>query len=268
MPEIHPTAMVDPRARLGEGVTIGPWCRVEGDVALGPGCRLLERVSLMGPLSAGARNTFYPGVCVGLPPQHRKFDASFGGPGVVIGDDNVLREGASIHRATGDAPTRLGHDNYLMVNSHLGHDAAVGDGCTLANNVLLAGHATVGDGVTFGGGAGLHQFARVGRLAIVGGLVGLSQDVPPFCACYYMRRVGSLNLVGLRRNGYRDHVPALRRAFDLQFRSGHSAPRAVERIRAELGDDPLCREFADFIAVSQRGITRYGKRGNGGEESV
>src|SRR5687767_12430388 len=176
MPESHPAASVGPRAELAADVRVGPWCSIEGRVALGPGTRLMERVTLRGPLRAGAGNVVYPNASLGFPAQHRRFDPATEGAGVSLGDQNVLREGVTIHRATGEAPTRLGDRNYLMVNAHLGHDAVVGNDCTLANNTALAGHVTLADGVTLGGGAAIHQFARVGRLAIISGLAGLSQD--------------------------------------------------------------------------------------------
>jgi UDP-N-acetylglucosamine acyltransferase len=117
MPQIDPTAIVDRRAEIAEGVAVGPWCVVEGAVKIGAGTRLLHRVSVKGPVTVGARNVFYPGVCVGYEPQDRKFDPDFEGAGVVIGDDNIFREGVTIHRATKARPTTIGHRNYLMATT-------------------------------------------------------------------------------------------------------------------------------------------------------
>ena len=130
----------------------------------------------------------------------------------------------------------------------------------ILNGVMIAGHVEIGDRVIFGGTAGVHQFCRVGRLAMISGLSAVGKDIPPFCTVYYMTRtIGSLNLVGLRRAGYRDHVKPLKRAFDLLFCSNHTSTRAVELIEAELGDDPLCMEMAAFVRASERGIARYAK---------
>lgn len=258
MPRMHTTAIVDPQVRLADDVSIGPGCVIEGPVEIGPRTRLMHRVSLRGPLVIGPDNLLYPNVCLGYEPQHRDFDTSHEGPGVVIGAENVLREGVTIHRATGEHPTCLGDRNYLMANAHMGHDCRVGNDCTLANSSLLGGHVRFDDQVITGGNGGIHQFCRVGRLAMISGGASMSQDVPPFCVCYRTRCIGSLNVIGLRRAGLRGHLPPLRRAFNLFFRESHAAPRALELIEAGSGDDPLVREFVAFIRGSQRGITSYG----------
>lgn len=257
MPDVHPTAIVDDRAQLGENVSIGPWCLVEGDVSIGDRTRLVHRVSLCGPLRIGADNVFYPGAAIGYAPQDRKFDPDVGGAGVTIGDRNILREGVTVHRATGDAPTSLGNDNFLMVNSHLAHDCRVGDGTMLANGALLAGHVDLADNVILGGNATVHQFCRVGRMAMISGLAGVSQDLPPFCVCYHTRRLSSLNLVGLRRAGYRQHIRPLQEAFNLFFRRSLSMPVALEKVEAAVGDDPLVQELLAFVRDTERGITAY-----------
>ncbi len=212
MPKIHRTAIVDPQAQLADDVEIGPNCTIQGSVSIGPGTRLIGNVWLIGPLALGAGNVLYPNVCLGFEPQHYKYVPGTGA-GIAIGDNNILREGVTIHGATGGRPTTVGNHNMLMVNTHLGHDAVVHDHCTLANGALLAGHVTLFDGVILGGNAVIHQFCRLGRLSIMSGAVGVVQDVPPFCTVYEMREVGSLNIVGLRRAGYRDSIPKLKRSF-------------------------------------------------------
>jgi UDP-N-acetylglucosamine acyltransferase len=257
LPTIHPTAIVDPQAQLADDVEVGPWCLIKGPVTLGPGCRLLERVSLRGPLTLGENNLLYPGVIVGLAPQDLKFDPRVDGAGIVIGNHNILRENITIHRATKDRPTTVGCHNYIMANSHLGHDVLVGDHCMLANNAMLGGHVTIQDRAILGGNATVHQFCRVGRLAMISGLAGVSQDVPPFCTVYNTRRVGSLNLVGLRRNGLQPHIDALKVAFNLLYRRRLAMPNALSRIQDQCGQDPLCRELLDFCRTTHRGITGY-----------
>lgn len=259
---VHPSAIVDPRAELADDVVIGPGSVIDGPVRIGNGTRLVAQVFLQGPLVIGEHNLFYPTAAIGFPAQHRAWDFDKTGAGVVIGSHNTFREGVTIHAAHRDVPTTLGDHNYMMANSHVGHDAILGDHCTLTNGSLVGGHCIMGDGVILGGNAATHQFCRIGRLAMVSGAAGISQDLPPFCVCYTLRSTSSLNLIGLRRAGLRKHITPLKRAFDLYFRKGHSTPVALEMIEAEVGEDALCREFADFIRASTRGITRY-KAGGG-----
>lgn len=261
MPQIHPSAIVEESVELADDVVVGPQCIVQGRVKVGAGTKLLHRVTLHGPLTIGRGNVIYPNACIGYAPQDLKFDHDHGGAGTVIGDGNTTREGVTIHRATKDRPTTLGDRNYLMVGSHMGHDTLVGNDVTMANDAMLGGHVEVGDRAILGGNSGVHQFCRIGRLSLIGGGQTVLQDLPPFCIAH-TKDVGSLNLVGLRRAGLGGHIKALKRAFDLIFRSRLAKPTAIERVLAELGDDPLCVEMADFLRHSKRGITGYsGTRG-------
>lgn len=135
-----------------------------------------------------------------------------------------------------------------MVNSHLGHDAQMHNDCTLTNGALVGGHVELGDFAVLGGNAAVHQFCRIGRLSMIAGLHGVTQDLPPFCIVHRSRRVGSLNLIGLRRAGYRRHIEPLRQAFDLLYRHKLTNLAAAEQIAEELKDDPLCVEFAALFA--------------------
>ncbi len=264
MPNVHSTAIMAHDVQLADDVCIGPWCVIEGPVTIGPGCRLMERVSIRGPLIMGVNNAVYPSACLGFPPQDRKYNPDKPGAGVRIGDNNVLREGVTIHRATGDRPTTVGNDNYLMCAVHLGHDAVVSNRCTLANQVLLAGHVVVQNQVTMGGNAVVHQYCRLGRLVMMSGAMGVVQDIPPFCVVYNHRMVGSLNLVGLRRAGLREHIEPLQRAFTILYRTRHTTPVALEMIDREKLDDPLVDELIEFVRTTKRGITPYsgGSRGD------
>lgn len=258
MPQVHSTSIVGPRVDLADDVVIGPWCVLEGRIRVGPGTRLVHRVSLQGPLQLGAGNVFYPGAAVGFAPQDRKFDPDHEGAGIVIGDRNIFREGFTAHRATGDTPTTLGSAGYYMANSHVAHDCAVGDEVMFANGAVIGGHVHLGDGVILGGNSGIHQFCRIGRMTMIAGTTGSTRDVPPFCVVYHTTcRVGSLNLVGLRRAGLRDHVRPLTRAFNLYFRRGLSSDRALDQIDQAVGDDPLVAEFSAFIRQARRGILPY-----------
>jgi len=257
VPKIHPTAIVDSRAELADDVEIGPHCIIEGPVTIGPGTRLVGHAYVQGPGRIGEGNIIYPFACVGFAPQHRATNPRELGAGFVLGDRNILRENVTIHRAIGDHPTTLGNENFLMVNAHIAHDVMVEDHCTFTNGSALGGHAHVEERVTLGGNAMVHQFCRVGRLSMLSGNMGVAQDLPPFCTSYANRSIGSLNLVGLRRMGLRDHIPNLQKAFDLVFKKAQPNLRAVERLEQELGHDPLCMELAEFIRQSKRGICPY-----------
>ncbi len=257
MPQVHPTAIIDPAADLADDVVVGPWCRIEGKVQVSRGTRLIHGVWLKGPLTIGSDNAIYPGVALGAEPQDLKFAPDTPGAGLVIGAGNVFREHVTIHRATGEAPTTIGNGNYFMAGSHVGHDCSVADHCMFANGALIAGHCEIASRVIMGGNAVLHQFCRIGRLSMISGVGGVTLDLPPFCIVYRPRRVGSLNLVGLRRAGYRDSIQSLRQAFKLYFKSRHAPSAALDKIESLAGEDPLTREFIDFIRQSKRGVTRY-----------
>jgi UDP-N-acetylglucosamine acyltransferase len=257
MAAIDPTAIVDQQARLAEGVTIGPRCFIEGPVRIGPGTRLGEAVSLRGPMSLGERNEIAPGVCLGYEPQDRKFDPDTPGAGLAIGNDNVMETGVTIHRATGEHPTRLGDGNRLMADSHIGHDARCGNGITFRPEALLGGHVEMHDGVVLEERSAVHQFCRVGRLSRLGKGAIFPQDVPPFCVGVASRRIGGLNTADLERSGLGGHREALAEALALLYHRGYARNSAVRQIREQLGDDPLCVELAAFVEASERGITAF-----------
>jgi UDP-N-acetylglucosamine acyltransferase len=257
LPTIHPTAIVDSRAILADDVIVGPYCTIVGAVTIGPGTKLINNVSIRGPLTLGARNVVYPFACLGFDPQDRKFSPEKDGAGTIIGDDNILRESVTIHRATRDVPTTVGNGNYLMVNAHVAHDCLVGNKVTLVNGALLGGHVTIFDNVIISGNSAVHQFCRVGRMAIISAAEAVNKDVPPFCMVYHTRLVGGLNRVGLRRAGLRDHIKPLEQAFDILYKRNLPNQKAASLILEELGHDPLCIEMAQFIQQSKTGMSQY-----------
>jgi UDP-N-acetylglucosamine acyltransferase len=177
---IHPAAIVEEGAFIGEGVQIGPWCHVGADAVLGDGVRLVSHVVVDGHTRIGAGSTLYPFASVGLPPQDLKYR---GEPTrCEIGLGTQIREHCTIHRgtATGSGVTRVGAKCLLMAVVHVAHDCVLGDGVIIANNVVMGGHVTIEDGAVIGGSAALHQFVRIGRGAMVGGVSGVEADVIPF----------------------------------------------------------------------------------------
>src|SRR5258706_7408136 len=255
MPEIHPTAIVDREAELADEVEIGPGCVIRGRVRIGAGTKLLGHAYLQGPLELGARNRIWPFVTLGFAPQHLGWDPDRAGAGLAIGDDNTFRESVTISRAASDdVPTRVGHGNYWMTNSHAGHDAQIGSGCVIANGTLLAGSVRLGDGVVTGGNVAVHQFCQVGRGALLCGTFGLNKDLPPFFMLTGGNIAGSINLIGMRRSGMpHAEIDDVRWVYKTLYRRGLSLPRAVEQLE-ERKERPIVAEYLAFLAGPQRGL--------------
>ncbi|HYO64146.1 MAG TPA: acyl-ACP--UDP-N-acetylglucosamine O-acyltransferase [Pyrinomonadaceae bacterium] len=263
---IHPTAIISARAELAAGVSVGPYAVVEDEVTVGEGCEIGAHVVVKRFTVLGARNRVFEHVTLGGEPQ----DVKFGGErsGLVIGDDNLIREYVTIHRASGEGEvTRVGSRNFLMVGVHVAHNCEVGDDNIFANGAALAGHIRVEDHVFLSNNVGCHQFVRLGRYAMVGGKSKIVQDVLPFFTTDgNPPRVRGLNSVGLRRAGFSaDSRRALKRAFQLLFRSGLPLAEALAAMDA-LGDEHV-RHLADFIRHSRRGFTRARVRAGAGEDS-
>lgn len=252
---IHATAIIDPRAEIGDDVQVGPHVIIDGPARVGTGCILGPGVHLMGTVILGAHNEIFSHAVIGERPQHLGYK---GEPTrVEIGDHNIIREHVTIHRATtANWVTRVGNYNLLMASSHVAHDCVVGDRCLFANSALIGGHCIVEDNVYLGGNCGVHQFVRVGRLALLSGASGTTKDIPPFMISQYINCVAGVNIVGMRRAG----IPAagingVRRAFQILYRQHLTIPQALERIEAELPGIPEVAELVTFIRNSTRGIT-------------
>jgi UDP-N-acetylglucosamine acyltransferase len=265
MPQIHPSASVGPDVQLADDVEIGPWCILSGIVKLGAGVRLIANVHINGPATIDAGTVIYPFACLGYPGQDFKFKLGDRTAGVVVGKNCIIREHATIHAATNDhTPTRAGDRMFLMVNSHIGHDAQVGDNVTIVNNSCLGGHSSLGDGVTLSGSVVIHQFARAGRLAFISGLSGISDDLPPFCLGYGKNVMVGLNLVGMRRAGIpREHITLVRHAYREAFRSELTRAETLEVLHdiGSAGEGcPPVLEMAEFIAAGKRPLVKAARR--------
>ncbi len=237
---IHPTAVVEDGATLLGDVDVGPYAVIGARVVLGDGCRVHAHAVLSGVVRAGARNVFHAFSVVGGAPQDRRY-AGEDAP-VVLGEDNVIREHATVHGGTNGETTRIGASNLLMVGCHVAHDVQIGSSCVITNGVQLAGHAVVEDHANFGGLSAIAQFVRVGEGAFVAGGAMCERDVPPFVIVQGDRaRVRALNVVGLRRRGVpAESIAALRAAFQAIYASG--LPRA-EALREVNRDDPFVARF-------------------------
>jgi UDP-N-acetylglucosamine acyltransferase len=250
---IHATASVDAGAQLGEGVVVGPFAVIEAGVAIGAGSEIRAHAVVKRYTTLGSGNVVHEGAIVGGEPQDVGFENQE--TRLVIGDDNRIREGVTIHRgsaATG--VTRVGSRCFVMAYAHVAHDCVLGDDVIVANNVALAGHVHVADRAFLSGGVVVHQFCRIGRLAMVGGNAKVVQDCLPFVITDgNPARARGLNVVGLRRAGASaSTLRVLRQAYRLLLRSGLALEDALARIAA-LGD-PL----ADELATAVRGRSRRG----------
>jgi UDP-N-acetylglucosamine acyltransferase len=267
---IHPTAIVHKGAEVDASAEIGPFCVVGPKVKIGPQTRLLSHVVVDGETTLGARNIIHPYAAVGGTPQDLKFK---GEPGrVVIGDDNIIRECATIHIGTqgGHMETRIGNNCLLMAYTHVAHDCTVGNRVIMANAVGLAGHVDIADNVIMNGLAGVHQFCQVGRNAYIAGGARVAQSVPPFCVAKGDRaKLTSINIIGLRRAAWpRERIHALRHAFQTLFLTDEPFQRTLARVEAELaaGSSEIA-EMCRFIRAQKRGVCP-GRRGPRGEDNV
>ncbi|MBW1878827.1 MAG: acyl-ACP--UDP-N-acetylglucosamine O-acyltransferase [Deltaproteobacteria bacterium] len=257
MPSIHPTAVVDSKAEIGE-VEIGPYAVVGPGVRLADGVVLEPHTVVMGLTHIGPRTRVCTHASLGGPPQDRKHDDRM--TALEIGADNVFREFTTAHcgSSSGGGVTVIGDRNYFMANSHVAHDCRVGSDCVLSNSAAVAGHVVIGDGVVLAGLVGVHQHVRIGRLAMVGGGAMCAQDIPPFTLAQGDRaRLFGLNVTGLRRAGIdRAVASALKGAWRTLFVSGLPIRTAIARVREEQEDVPEVAELVAFLEASTRGVCR------------
>lgn len=245
---IHETAIIAPSAELGPDVEIGPYCVVGDSVKVGARTVLLAHVVLEPGAIIGEECRIASGAVLGGQPQ----DAKFSGEQTFlrIGDRNIIREGVTIHRATGEGNvTVVGDDNMIMAYAHIGHNVRIGNHCTIASYVGISGHGVVEDRVVFGGFVGVHQFVRIGKLAMVGGMSRVVQDVAPYLTVQGSPLVPhGLNVVGLRRAGATAEVrEQIKHAYRLLYRSNLNLQQALERIAQELPPSEELNYMVDFL---------------------
>ncbi|HUI80527.1 MAG TPA: acyl-ACP--UDP-N-acetylglucosamine O-acyltransferase [Bryobacteraceae bacterium] len=256
---IHPTAIVDSRARIAESADIGPYAIVGAEVEIGKRTRLMAHNFVEGPSRIGEDNIFYPYSTIGVASQDLKYEGERSE--TRIGHRNKIREFVTIHRGTkgGGLLTSVGSDNLLMAYTHVAHDVHMGDHIVLGHAATLGGHVVVGDWAVISASSGIHQFCRVGRHAIIGGYSVVTQDVLPFSNTVSERetKVFGANRIGLERRGFENGViEALQTALRLLTRSQLNTTQAIERIRAEVPSCAEVEELLDFIEASERGVIK------------
>ena len=250
MSRIHDTAIVDPKAQLGEGVEIGPYCTVGPDVVLGDRTRLVSHVTLTGCTRLGADCTLYPQVSMGHPPQDFKHT---GGSeiGIEIGDRCTFREQSNVHPGTdvGKPVTRIGDDCYLMVGAHIAHECQVGKQVTLSNYAQVGGNVTIGDYVTLGGVCAIHQHTRIGPYVFVAGMALVTNDVIPYgLVMGNAAHLNGLNVIGLRRRGFsKGQIHRLRAAYRQLFAPEGTLAERLEDAKRLYADEPLVMEIIAFM---------------------
>lgn len=256
--EIHPSAIVSPRAELADGVKIGPYSIIGDHVRIERGTVVGSHVVIDGHTTIGEGNHISPFVSIGLPPQDTGYKQE--DTRVFIGNNNVIREYSTINRATikQDLVTVLGNDNYLMAYSHVAHDCLLGNHIILSNMATLGGHTSIGDYANLGGLVAVHQFVKIGAYAFIGGMTGISQDVPPFMiAAGHRAKLYGPNQKGLKRLGFSDEtIHGLKKAYRIIWRESRILSEGIKRIEQEMEPFPELNLLLDFISSSERGVLR------------
>ncbi len=252
---IHPTAVVDPKAEIGEGVEIGPYCVIYAGVEIGDGCWLQNHVTIDGPTKVGRENRFYAGSCIGGRTQDLKYE---GEPTYLeIGDGNVFREYCTVNRATAPGgKTIVGNQGNFLAYAHIAHDCIVGDHVIFSNNGTLAGHVTMGDHAILGGLTAVHQFCRIGAHAITGGCSKIVKDVPPYMiADGNPAQVRAVNVVGLQRRGFDEAAIRLAKvALRKLYREKINVSEALKQLEDLDDQGGILASVIDFVRGSERGI--------------
>lgn len=255
---IHPTAIIEPGARIGANVSIGAYSLIGPNVEIGDGTWIGPHVVINGHTRIGRENRIYQFASLGEVPQDKKYAGE--NTRLEIGDRNTIREFCTFNLGTAQdaGVTRIGNDNWIMAYVHIAHDCQVGNHTTFANNAQLAGHVHVDDWAILGGYTGVHQFCHIGAhiMTAVGTVV--LQDVPPYLmAAGNSAQPYGINVEGLKRRGFtQESITALKRAYRTLYKSGLMLEEAKERLAEDAKDAPDVQLFLDFLKVSKRGIIR------------
>ncbi|MRI83679.1 MAG: acyl-[acyl-carrier-protein]--UDP-N-acetylglucosamine O-acyltransferase [Nitratiruptor sp.] len=251
---IHPTAIIEEGAQLGEGVRIGPYAYIGKDVVLGDRCEVMSHAVIEGKTTIGEGSRIFHHAVIGSIPQDLKYQGEE--VELIIGKNNTIREFTFINPGTagGGGKTIIGDGNLLMGYVHVAHDCRIGNGCILANAATLAGHVELGDFVVIGGMTPIHQFVKIGEHAMIAGASAVSQDIPPYCLAEGNRaRLRGLNLTGLRRRLGSPVINQLKRAYKRLFLSTTPLQEAAQNLLEE-SSDPYVRKLARFVLETKRGI--------------
>jgi UDP-N-acetylglucosamine acyltransferase len=255
---VHPTAIVDKRAKLGANVGVGPYTVIDGDVEVGEGTTIGAHNVITGHTKIGRDNRIFHFCSIGEANQDKKYK---GEPTrLEIGERNTIREYCSINRGTAQdaGVTRVGDDNWFMAYCHIAHDCQVGNQTVFANHATLAGHVEIGDWAILGGFVGVHQFVKVGAHVMAGIAAVVTQDVPPFVTIAGNPTAPyGINAEGLKRRGFAsEDIAALKRAYKTLYKSGLTLADAKAELARQAGENAAVRPLAEFLENSTRGIIR------------
>ena len=256
---VHPTAIIDARAKVHPTCKIGPYCVIGPDVELGEGCELISQVAIQGPTKTGTNNRFYPFCAIGMAPQ----DLSYAGEPtrLEIGDHNQIREGVTISRGTskGGGLTRVGNHTLVMAYCHIAHDCRIGDHVIMANGATLGGHVVVEEWAVVGALCPVHHFVRIGTHSFVGGGTTITRDVLPFSKTVAARNTHAygLNAIGLERHGFGpERIRKIHHAYRVLLASKLNTSQALEKLKAEAEAGNDVEMLIRFIEASERGVIK------------
>lgn len=250
--------LIDPSASIGADVKIGPWTIVGADVEIGDGCDISSHVVIHGPTRIGKRNRIFQFASVGEDPSDKKYHGERSR--LEMGDDNIVREGATLHRGTevGGGVTRIGSDNLFMPYTHVAHDCIIGNHTIFSNNAAVSGHVVVEDWAILGGYAGVYQFLRIGAHSFIGGQTHVNMDIPAFMLVNgNPPEPKGINVTGLERRGFsKDSIAALRKAFRILYRRSLTLEQALSELQQMVDEAPEVATLITSVKASTKGILR------------
>ncbi len=254
---IHKTALIHPKAKLAQGVVVGPYSIVGHDVTINENVKIASHCVIEGKTTIGKECQLFSGAVIGSVPQDKKHSGDED-VSLIIGENNIIREYVTMNPGTpgGGRKTVVGNHNLFMAYSHVAHDCVIANHCVMANAGTLAGHVTLEDNAVVGGLTAVHQFVRLGRLSIVGGCSKVVQDIPPFSMCDgHPAKVYNLNLIGLKRAKIPlPTIKLLKQSFKLLFHSGLTRTHAIERVEKEVTSSGEVDHLIAFAKTTKRGL--------------
>lgn len=252
--QIHPSAIIEPNVKLGENVSIGPFCHIQSDVEIGDNSQVMSHVVIMSGTTLGSGAKVYPHAILGCDPQNNKHRG--GSTKLIVGKNCVIREGVTMHRGSDSSigVTTVGDDCMFLAYAHIAHDCTLGNHVTFSNNVMIGGHSVIGDHVIIGGGGAVHQFVRVGHNAFVGGVTALVNDLIPFgTAVGVNAKLAGLNIIGMKRAGLPRHeIHALRHAVQMIFDRTKTVHDRADDVRLMYPDLPAVTDLVSFITSGNK----------------
>lgn len=252
--QIHPTALIEDGAQIGNNVNIGPFCHISADAVIGDNCKLMSHVVVIGATTLGENSIVYPHAILGADPQNNKHKG--GRTTLIIGKNCIIREGVTMHRGSdcSSGTTIIGDDCQFLAYAHVAHDCILGNHVTFSNNVMIGGHVVIGDYVIIGGGGAVHQFCRVGHHAFIGGLAAVVNDLIPYGSAIGVHAyLGGLNIIGMKRSGLeRKEIHAVRNAVSMLFDRSKTVRERARDVANKYPDSLAVADLINFIEADHK----------------